>query len=318
MPMTSEREQHEGRVNRHYAAVQPRFSRWAGDYLRHGLWLPETRTLRKALENTDLFVAEKLNLSSNDNVLDAGCGVGASAIWMARRFGCRVTGVNLCGRQLAIARARAETAGVQERVRFVEADYARTGFEGRTFSGVFAIESVYHCWDAAAFAGEAFRLLKPGGRLVAIDRFLAGGDMSFLQHKRYDWFRAGQAVHRLPLVREFEQRLLSAGFAPVDVVDQTHWVLKVARRCAAASAVVLPWQLLLRALRLQSPELSRHSRSLMAMHFLFRQGVVRYVSFVASKPSLAEPVGSGLGQGSALRPPDQRAQSVPDQAKRAD
>ncbi len=42
-------------------------------------------------------MAEKAGVSSGDRVLDAGCGVGGSVIWLAKNYGCKATGITLSG-----------------------------------------------------------------------------------------------------------------------------------------------------------------------------------------------------------------------------
>ena len=70
-----------------------------------------------------LRLDEKLDLRPGDRVLEIGCGWGGFAIWCAQRYGCRVTGLTLSTEQLAEAQARAEAAGVADRVSFRLEDY---------------------------------------------------------------------------------------------------------------------------------------------------------------------------------------------------
>jgi cyclopropane-fatty-acyl-phospholipid synthase len=68
-------------------------------------------------------LAERLALGPEHHMLEIGCGWGGFAIWCAQRYGCRVTGLTLSTEQLAEAQARAETAGVADRVSFRLEDY---------------------------------------------------------------------------------------------------------------------------------------------------------------------------------------------------
>jgi SAM-dependent methyltransferase len=278
---------HRAWIDRHYEANQPAFNRaWSRDYLRYGFWPPNTWFLRDALRNTDRFIAERLALSKSDDVLDAGCGVGGSAIHFAKACGCRVTGINLCGAQLAIARAKAHEAGVDEQVRFEERDHSASGLTGGSFTKILAVESVYHCEDPARFAAECFRLLRPGGTLLVTDRFLGRGQLTAKEQRDYEIFKRGQAVTRLPEAAGFGRCLRDAGFTPVEHVDQTALVLRGSRLCSLIAALGYPTVRLAVALRLQPPELARHSRSLLAIGRLFASGAVVYGSFIAAKPAL--------------------------------
>ncbi|SHK13107.1 cyclopropane-fatty-acyl-phospholipid synthase [Roseomonas rosea] len=83
-----------------------------------------TETLEEAQALKKRHLASKLRLDRPDlEVLDIGSGWGGLAITLARDFGARVTGLTLSEEQLAEARARAQSAGLSDRVRFELMDY---------------------------------------------------------------------------------------------------------------------------------------------------------------------------------------------------
>jgi cyclopropane-fatty-acyl-phospholipid synthase len=86
-------------------------------------WSEGVQTLAQAQEAKLAHIAAKLALSDGHKVLDIGCGWGGMAIYLARHFGVQVHGVTLSEEQLALARERAEAAGVADRVSFELVDY---------------------------------------------------------------------------------------------------------------------------------------------------------------------------------------------------
>ncbi|OJU22859.1 MULTISPECIES: cyclopropane-fatty-acyl-phospholipid synthase family protein [unclassified Sphingomonas] len=70
-------------------------------------------------------IAAKLALGPGMKVLDIGCGWGGMALYLNRHFGVEVLGVTLSEEQLKVARARAEAAGVADKVKFELIDYRR-------------------------------------------------------------------------------------------------------------------------------------------------------------------------------------------------
>ena len=56
--------------------------------LHYGIWDYTTKTLAEAIINTNRQLAFLGKVSATDKVLDAGCGVGGSAIFLAKYFGC--------------------------------------------------------------------------------------------------------------------------------------------------------------------------------------------------------------------------------------
>ncbi len=81
-------------------------------------------TLEAAQQAKKRLVAAKLHLHRPGlSVLDIGCGWGGLALSLAAEHGAQVTGITLSTEQLAVARARAEAAGLAHHVRFELADY---------------------------------------------------------------------------------------------------------------------------------------------------------------------------------------------------
>lgn len=108
-------------------------------------------------------------MKPGDRVLDVGCGVGGSAVWLARH-GAQVTGVTVVEAQLRQARARA--AGLA--ATFLLQDYMALDFASASFDVLWHIESLCHCPDRAAYLKQALPLLGDGGRFACIDLFPTG------------------------------------------------------------------------------------------------------------------------------------------------
>ena len=104
--------------------------------------------------------------SSGDRVADLGCGWGTFSFALAAR-GLDVVGVDFSRRSIEFCEARrSEHAAEGARLTFLQADAGDTGLPGGTFDVVLAADLFEHLYpeDSARVAGEAFRLLKPGGR----------------------------------------------------------------------------------------------------------------------------------------------------------
>jgi len=67
--------------------------------VHYGLWDDNTKSLQESLINTNKTLADIAQIGSKARVLDAGCGVGGSAIWLARNIGCHVVGITLSAKQ---------------------------------------------------------------------------------------------------------------------------------------------------------------------------------------------------------------------------
>lgn len=88
------------------------------------------------------MICRKLRLKPGERVVEAGCGWGALALFMAREYGVRVLAFNISSRQIAHARQRAHAEGLHDRVGFVEADYRAIRGEYDVFVSVGMLEHV--------------------------------------------------------------------------------------------------------------------------------------------------------------------------------
>jgi cyclopropane-fatty-acyl-phospholipid synthase len=88
------------------------------------------------------LVCRKLRVKPGDRVIDAGCGWGALALFMAREYGATVRAFNISPEQIAYARQRARSEGLADRVEFVEDDYRNVGGTCDVFVSVGMLEHV--------------------------------------------------------------------------------------------------------------------------------------------------------------------------------
>ena len=87
-------------------------------------------------------VCRKLRLTPGERVVEAGCGWGTLALFMAARYGVTVRAFNISGEQIRYARAQAKDAGLADRVEFVEDDYRNVQGEHDVFVSVGMLEHV--------------------------------------------------------------------------------------------------------------------------------------------------------------------------------
>jgi tocopherol O-methyltransferase len=140
--------------------------------IHYGYWDRFVKTFSQSLIRMNEMMLLMGRVKARDVVLDAGCGVGGSSIFLASILGCRVTGITLSERQVDQATENAKRKGVADKVDFKVMNYAQTSFPDESFDVVWGCESICYADDKEAFVKEAFRLLKPGGRLVIADGFV--------------------------------------------------------------------------------------------------------------------------------------------------
>ena len=110
-------------------------------------------------------MANLLPISRTNHVLDVGSGVGGPARYMARRFGCRVSGIDLTGEFCDVARHLTALLGLAERVSFEQGDALAMPFGDAVFDCAYSMNVSMNIADKRALYREIHRMLRPGAWL---------------------------------------------------------------------------------------------------------------------------------------------------------
>lgn len=123
-------------------------------------------TLEEAQEAKKIHIASKLLLNKPDlTILDIGCGWGGTALFLAKKFKAKVTGITLSQEQLQVARARAKQEGLEGRVNFELIDYRliNTHYDRIVSVGMFEHVGINFYND---FFKAVKKILKPDGVML--------------------------------------------------------------------------------------------------------------------------------------------------------
>lgn len=209
---------------RHYDAVAQAWGFLLGSSLHYGYFESGGESLEQATGALTERMLERLHgIGPGMRVLDVGCGTGAPAQAIARRFGCAVTGISPSAACIGFARA-AIPGGLAGLLHFELGDAQDLAFAGQSFEAAWVMESSHLMLDKRKLFAELRRVLKPGGHVVlcdvvqrrelALPEVIARRDEFLLLSRVF-----GRALMRPPTFYAEEAR--RAGFDHVEMRDLT-------------------------------------------------------------------------------------------------
>ncbi len=259
--------------------------------IRRAVWAVGVESLEEAVNYVNGLIAAEARSWAGEQkeselrILDIGCGVGGSLLFLADAVTAPLggIGVTISPQQADIARRQARLRGLAARCSFIAADFARL-MDLPPFHIAFAIESCVHFPEPAGFFTAAARALTPGGRLIVVDDFLAGDRLSRDERRRVDTFRQGWLLPSLCTVRRAVQSAAACGLRLVEDRDLSGFLTKPAgSRMKPAGSRMTWWTArIMRALPVPWPYW-RSTVGSLALASCRREGLVEYRFLVFEK-----------------------------------
>ncbi|MEM8637947.1 MAG: methyltransferase domain-containing protein [Cyanobacteria bacterium P01_G01_bin.54] len=190
-------------IRQFYDASSALWEKVWGEHMHHGYYgrLGNVRCDRRQAQ---INLIEELlcwaKLEQAEQILDVGCGIGGSTIYLANSYNCRAIGITLSPIQAARAKERAFEANLTNRVQFQVADALKMPFADASFDVVWSLESGEHMPDKRQFLAECYRVLKPGGRLILATWCHRATDFAPLTEAEEEHLEAIYRVYCLPFV----------------------------------------------------------------------------------------------------------------------
>ncbi|MEO8260585.1 MAG: class I SAM-dependent methyltransferase [Acidobacteriota bacterium] len=158
------------------------------------------------------------------HVLDLGCGIGNSLIFLASHSGIRGTGVTLSGVQADYAARQIQQAGLSGRVECLKGDFLELPATIAPAQLVFSIEAFVHSPDPDRYFTATAGRVVPGGLLIVCDDYLsepARGPLSRRSARMIDEVRSGWLARSLVTAADADACAQRAGYRQVKNIDLT-------------------------------------------------------------------------------------------------
>jgi ubiquinone/menaquinone biosynthesis C-methylase UbiE len=104
----------------------------------------------------------QLELSANNHVLDVGCGIGGTSRFVASRFGCRVTGIDLTPEFVSTGQSLCDWVGLTGQVKLTQGDATAMPFSDESFDAALMLHVGMNIANKTGLFAEVYRLIKPG------------------------------------------------------------------------------------------------------------------------------------------------------------
>eukprot|EP00640_Fibrocapsa_japonica_P003279 CAMPEP_0113935140 /NCGR_PEP_ID=MMETSP1339-20121228/2358_1 /TAXON_ID=94617 /ORGANISM="Fibrocapsa japonica" /LENGTH=316 /DNA_ID=CAMNT_0000937191 /DNA_START=229 /DNA_END=1179 /DNA_ORIENTATION=- /assembly_acc=CAM_ASM_000762 len=268
-----------------------------GEHMHHGYY-PDGP--RKDHQQAQIDMIEEslkwAGITEVKHALDCGCGIGGSSRHLARKFGCRTTGITLSPKQAVRAQqitAEDPDLGPACKCYFKVADALNQPYPDESFDFIWSMESGEHMPNKEKFVNELARVTTPGGKILIVTwchRDLEEGETSLTGKEQKLLARINRAYY-LPdwcSVADYVTLMKAAGLEDIKRADWTEYIKPFWPAVIRSSLSFRG----LRGLWRSGPRTSRGALAMILMIRGYNKGLIKFGLITAAKPASS----GGAGQ----------------------
>ncbi len=188
--------------------------------LHFGYYDEKATNHHRSVIRANEVLAEWGNIQQGSIIIDAGCGLGHSTLWLAEHYNALVTGITIVPKQVETMQKFIARKGIKN-VSFLEASYFNMPFEDNSVDVVWAMEAVCHAKDKSHFYKEAYRILKPGGKLLIGENLRTARPLEKEKEELLKYIFNSWAIPDLDTFEEHRSHALGSGFTSFECKDVT-------------------------------------------------------------------------------------------------
>lgn len=207
---------HEDATANFYGTGVEKFNGFHNYFLNFGLWEDGITDYVKASERLLTRLANAINLNSESHLLDVACGMGSQDLFWMQTFNCqKIDALDLTRKHLDIAKQHHK----HDRIQYHHGNACILPFPDNYFTHVTGVEGPANFNTREDFFYEAFRSLKPGGKLGLADYCLPPRPIGWLERKLVEWVAHFWHVPAANInsAETYQKKLEKAGFVNINI-----------------------------------------------------------------------------------------------------
>lgn len=208
-------------VARYYERMTESYLMYGGSALgwHFGLWDDLPGSCEDPIIRSNQILTEGCDLHPGQLVLDAGCGVGGLAFYLAQTFGVKVIGITVCQLHVDMATQFARERGLRNKVEFRLLDFMNLDFKDESFDFIFNQDTFCHAVNKEDYLKSVYKVLKPGGRWQTVDFFKNNQPLTEEQEVYHREMQCGWKIAPLSSWQDIQYALLEIGYQNICVKD---------------------------------------------------------------------------------------------------
>ncbi|EGJ30231.1 MULTISPECIES: methyltransferase domain-containing protein [Moorena] len=199
---------------------------WGGEHIHFGIYLePDDSILEASQRIVNMMATMLQQIGENSQVIDLGAGYGGTARYLAKKYGCFVSCLNLSELQNQRNLEMNQAQNLNHRIEVKQGNFENIPHDDRSFDIVWSQDSMVHSGNRRQVLSEIRRILKPGGELIFTDT-LRNHDCS--PEKLQPAFNRLQ-IKDAGSFHFYKKTLQELGFEEIQVIDlsrhvSTHYI----------------------------------------------------------------------------------------------
>jgi tocopherol O-methyltransferase len=268
------------KVQRFYDLGSPYYYEIYGEHIHDGYYITGRESKKEAQENLIRFLVEKARIKRGARILDVGCGVGGSSLWLAEKLRAVTVGITISPVQVEMARKLA-------RERKLNSSFLLMDAEGMQFTEpydvIWAVAVLSHLRNQENFLKSATRFLNRRGKIIIFD-WMVGEDVTEPQSDRHiKPVSEGMLLTSLYSISTYLKWFIKYGYRVIYSEDITSHTIKTWDDALSVVKQPAVWKLAYKVFGDERREALRFFNSLRPMKLAMQKGKLKSGVIIAEK-----------------------------------